>query len=33
LLALFAAAAYAEPRSGTFSVPDAMPVGVTKYRG
>jgi len=33
LLALFAAAAYAEPRSGTFSVPEAMPVGVTKYRG
>ena len=33
LLALFAAAAHAEPRSGTFSVTDGELVEVTKHRG
>jgi CheY-like chemotaxis protein len=33
LLALFAAAAHAEPLSGTFSVSDGSPIEVTKYRG
>jgi len=33
LLALFAAAAHAEPLSGTFSVVEGAPVEVIKYRG
>ena len=33
LLALFAAAAHGEPRSGTFSVAEAVPAEVIKYRG
>jgi CheY-like chemotaxis protein len=33
LLALFAAAAHAEPLSGTFSVTDGTPIEVTKHRG
>jgi len=33
LLALFAAAAYAEPRSGTFSVQETPPFEVMKHRG
>jgi len=33
LLALFAAAAHAEPASGTFSIADIVPAEVTKYRG
>jgi CheY-like chemotaxis protein len=33
LLALFAAAAHAEPLSGTFSIADGSPVEATNYRG
>jgi len=33
LLALFAAAAHAEPLSGTYSVTDGATIEVTKYRG
>jgi CheY-like chemotaxis protein len=33
LLALFAAAAHAEPESGTFAVSDGTPLEVIKYRG
>ena len=33
LLALFAAAAHSEPVSGTFSIAEAVPVEVIKYRG
>lgn len=33
LLALFAAAAHGEPRSGTYSVVEGVPIEVIKYRG
>jgi len=33
LLALFAAAAHAEPLSGTYSVVEGQPIEVIKYRG